>query len=124
MDAQTIVTPSGERLVILPEAEYRALLAAAEDAADVEAVREFRRRLEVGDEELVPGEIVERLLSGENPVRVWRDHRNMTSAALAEAAGVGQGYLSQIETGKRDGTIETMKKIAAALKVRLDDLAG
>jgi hypothetical protein len=31
-------------------------------------------------------------------------------------------YLSQIETGKRDGTAQTMKKLALALDVTVDDL--
>lgn len=124
MNAQTITTPAGERLVVLPEADYQALVAAAEDAADVEAVRAFRRKLAAGEEEMIPSAVVDRILNGENPIRVWREHRKLTSAALAEKAGVGQGYLSQIETGKREGTIETMKKIAAALNITLDDLVG
>jgi DNA-binding XRE family transcriptional regulator len=124
MSAQTITTPNGERLVVLSEADYRALLDAAENSADVAAVRDFRLMLEAGEEELLPSEFVDRILNGENPVRVWRELRKMTSSALAEAAGVGQGYLSQIETGKREGTIETMKKISKALNVTLDDLVG
>ncbi|MDB5610808.1 MAG: hypothetical protein JWP25_7708, partial [Bradyrhizobium sp.] len=31
--------------------------------------------------------------------------------------------ISQIETGAREGTIETFKKIAAALRVDIDDIA-
>lgn len=124
MNAQTITTPAGERLVMLPEAEFHALVAAAEAAADVEAVREFRRKLAAGEEEMIPAEIVNRILAGENPVRVWRDHRRLTSKALAEKAGIAQGYLSQIETGKREGTIDTMKKVAAALGITLEDLVG
>ncbi|MGE0211055.1 MAG: helix-turn-helix domain-containing protein, partial [Parvibaculaceae bacterium] len=37
-------------------------------------------------------------------------------------ADIAQPYLSQIETGKREGTIRTMKRIAEALGVQLDDL--
>lgn len=123
MSVQTITTPNGERLVVLPEAEYQALVAAAEDAADVAAVQAFRRKLAAGEEEFVPGDVAARLLDGESPIRVWREHRGFTSAALAERAGIGQGYLSQIETGKREGTIETLKKLAEALGVSLDDIA-
>lgn len=122
MTAQVITTPAGERLVVLPEAEYQALLEAAEDAADIAAVEQFERKLAAGEEELIPMEVVKRFLDGENPIRVWREHRGMTATALAEAAGVGQGFLSQIETGKREGTVETLKKLAAALKVTVDDL--
>lgn len=122
MTAQIITTPAGERLVLLPEAEYEALLEAAEDAADIAAYDEFKRKLEAGEEELIPLDVVKRFLAGDNPIRVWREYRGMTTTALATAAGVGQGFLSQIETGKREGTVETLKKIAGALKVTLDDL--
>lgn len=122
MTKQIITTPQGERLVVLPEAEYEMLLEAAEDAADVEAVNRFEQKLAAGEEELIPSEYVYRMLDGENPISVWRDYRGMTAKALAEAAGITQAYLSQIETGKRDGTIGTMKKIAAALNLTVDDL--
>ncbi len=124
MTVQFITTPSGERLAVLPEREYEALVAVAEDAADHAAVAEFRARLAAGEEEMIPSEIVDRLLAGENPVRVWRSHRGLTVTELADKAGVAQPYLSQIETGKRDGTIETMRRIAAALGLTLDDLVG
>ncbi len=123
MNAQIIVTPAGERLVVIPEADYDVLLAAVEDAADAAAVDTFRRRLAAGEEELIPAEIVDRILDGENRIRVWRDHRRLTSAALAEKAGIAQAFLSQIETGKRDGTVDTLRKIAA-LGVTIDDLVG
>ncbi len=123
MTVQFIETEAG-RLAVLPEAEYRRLAEAAEDAADATAIDRFRERLAVGDEELVPAAIVNRLIAGENPVRVWREHRGLTSKALAEAAGVTPAYLSQIEGGQRDGSFETMRKLAAALRIALDDLAA
>jgi transcriptional regulator with XRE-family HTH domain len=46
----------------------------------------------------------------------------LSAKALADAAGITQAYLSQIESGKRDGTVGTMKKIAAALGVIIDEL--
>lgn len=124
MNPQIITSPGGERLVLLSEADFETLLAAAEDNADRVAVAEFRRKLEAGEEELIPAAIVERLLSGENRVRVWREHRGLSGAALAKKAGIAQAYLSQIETGAREGSIETYGKLAAALGVSLDDLAG
>ncbi|MFN3674186.1 MAG: transcriptional regulator, partial [Bosea sp. (in: a-proteobacteria)] len=75
MTAQFIMTATGERLVVLPEAEYAALLAIAEDAEDGEIIREFKRKLAAGEEELVPSAVVDRILNGENLVRVWREHR-------------------------------------------------
>ncbi|MBS1164134.1 MAG: transcriptional regulator, family [Proteobacteria bacterium] len=122
MNAQFLTTPSGERMVVIPEADYERLVSTAEDAADRAAVADFRHRLAAGEEELVPDEIAGRLLSGDNPVRVWREHRGLTISALAAQAGIGQPYLSEIETGKKEGGIGTMKKLAAALGVAIDDL--
>lgn len=124
MNTRIIITPGGERLVLVPEADFEALVAAAEDNADRTAVAEFRRKLAAGEEELIPASVVERLVSGENRVRVWREHRGLAGAALAKQAGLAQAYLSQIETGAREGTVETYSKLAAALGVSLDDLAG
>jgi transcriptional regulator with XRE-family HTH domain len=42
---------------------------------------------------------------------------------LAEATGLAAPCISQLETGNREGTIETFKKIAAALCVDIDDIA-
>lgn len=122
MNTQIITTPAGDRLVVLPEADYEALVAAAEDAADIATVRRFKERLASGEEELVPAAIVGRLVAGENAIRVWREHRGLSASSLAEKAGIAQAFLSQIETGKRDGTVTTLKKIADALAVTVDDL--
>lgn len=122
MNAQIIVTPTGERLAVLPEADYLALVEATEDASDREAVRRFRAAVANGEEEMLPAEMVDRILAGASPVRVWREHRGLTAQALAEAAGLAQSYVSQIETGKRDGTVDTLVKLAGALGVLVDDL--
>ena len=124
MNAQIITSPSGERMVLVSEADYEELLDAKETMEDIAAFTEFTRKLEAGEEELVPSEIVDRLLSDENSIRVWREYRGLSSAALAEKAGIAAPYLSQIETGKREGTVETLKAIAGALSLTLDDLVG
>ena len=116
------LTIDGEDFVALSREAYERLVEAAEDAADSAAIARFEQRLAAGDEELVPSAMVDRILAGENLVRVWREHRGLTVSALAEMAGIAQPYLSQIETGKREGTLQTMKKIAGALRVKLDDL--
>jgi transcriptional regulator with XRE-family HTH domain len=46
----------------------------------------------------------------------------MTQPELAEKAGISVPYLSQLETGKRKGSLGAMNAIAKALGVTLDDL--
>jgi DNA-binding XRE family transcriptional regulator len=124
MNKPTIITtPNGDRMAVIPLEEYERLLEAAEDLADVRAYDEAKRRLAAGEDELVPAEIVNRILEGENALRVWREYRGLTIKQLAEKAKVSAPFVSQIESGQREGSVETLRKIAEALKVSLDELA-
>jgi DNA-binding XRE family transcriptional regulator len=118
-----ISTPSGDRMAVIPLAEYERLVESAEDAADVRAYDEAKRRLAAGEDELIPAEFVNRMIDGDNKVRVWREYRGLTIKGAGRAAGLTPAYLSQIETGVREGTVETYKKIAAALRVKIDSIA-
>jgi DNA-binding XRE family transcriptional regulator/PHD/YefM family antitoxin component YafN of YafNO toxin-antitoxin module len=123
MNKPTIITtPNGDRMAVVPLAEYERLVEAAEDLEDVRTYDDTVRRLASGEDELVPAEIVNRLLDGENALRVWREYRGLTLKQLAEQAGVSAPFVSQIESSQREGSIETMRKIAAALNISLDDL--
>ena len=120
MSKPTIIERDGKpEYAILEYSEYERLLAAAEDAADLAALA----ALDLDDrEEDLPDEMVARLLGDENPVRVWREYRGLTGRQLAQEVDVQQSYISQIETGKREGTIDVLRRIAAALGITLDDL--
>lgn len=124
MHAQTITTPTGERLVVLSEADFKALVDAADDAADRLAMMAFRQKLGSGDEELVPAGMVDRLLRGESRVRVWREHRDLTAESLAALTGIAPDVLSGIEADHRAATLDMLRSLASALDVTLDDLAG
>lgn len=104
---QIITTPNGERFV---------------DEADIARANKIKRDIAAGDDEVVPADIVRRLVAGENKVKVWRSHRGLSGRDLAAAAGVSAPFISEIESGKKDGSVSVMKKIADVLKVDLDDL--
>lgn len=116
--AQKFVTPNGEEFMLLPLAEYEALI----DAIDIADAKRIRADIAAGREELIPAAIVDRFLDGENSIRVWREYRGLTATDLAAKSEISAGYLSELETGKKTGTVETLKKIAKALNLTLDDL--
>lgn len=122
MKPTIITTPNGDQMAVIPLTEYERLVEAAEDLADVRAYDEAMRRLAAGEDELVPAETVNRILDGENALRVWREYRGLTVKQLAEKAGVSAPFVSQIETGQREGSVETMRKLADVLKISLDEL--
>lgn len=115
-------TPGGEEMVVLARAEYDALVEMAEMLGDVAAYDEAKRRIAEGDDLRIPSEFVDRLIDGESPIRVWRDFRGMTSRNLAKAIGISTAYLSEIENGKKEGSISVFRNIAKALHVDVDDL--
>lgn len=92
--------------------------------ADVRAYDEAMRRVEQDEAEFLPAERVERLIAGDSPIKVWREHRGLTQQALADAAGITKGYLSQLEAGNRAGTTRRLSRLAQALRIDADDLIG
>lgn len=118
-------TPNGE-VAILPRADYERLkkLAdeATEDAGTARLVARARKDV-AGGVPLLPKETVDRLANGENPIRVLREFRGWTQLKFAAAVDIAQGYLSDLEAGKRKGPLALHQKIARALDVPLELLA-
>jgi DNA-binding XRE family transcriptional regulator len=104
---------------VLPWADYVDLL--AEESMSDEELFDLA---EVANEERLPDEVVDKLLAGENPVRVFRRYRDMTQDELARKAGTNPVYISQIERGSRRGSLDLNRRLAAALDVDIDDLVA
>jgi len=107
---------------VIPYGEYERLLEAAESMDDVRDYDAVKKALTSGSEELVPSDVADQLLNGENPVRVWRKHRRLSVSQLAAACELTPAAVSQIENGKRSPSIQKLKAIAAALNVEVDDI--
>ncbi len=110
---------SGE-VVVIARADYESLVAAAGDAADLADIAAIKAHST--EKDFLPFEMAERILDGMAPVRVWRQHRGLTARALAAKAGLSSSYLSEIETGKKPGSVKALHALATALEVDVDDL--
>jgi DNA-binding XRE family transcriptional regulator len=115
--------------ITLSRTEYEGLLDRLEDAEDMAALDRLESRLAAAGPEAALAdylavELVKRLSAGEHPIRVWRAHRGLTREGLAAAAGVSPSYLTEIETRRKPGSFEAIAKIAAALRISLDDIAA
>lgn len=53
-----------------------------------------------------------------------RKARGFTQKELAEAVGLSQPFLCQVENGRKQTTVGTLVKIAAALRVSVGELIG
>lgn len=96
--------------------ELRADLDAIEDAAAARILNN------APDEERFPAAVVRRLVTGGNPVKVFREHRGLTQAELARSAGTSAAYISQIERGDREAGKNLLPRMANALDVDVADL--
>lgn len=123
MKPQIIKKNGKPEYAVIPYDEYERLMEDAEMLADVRDFDLARKTLLTGDEELIPAVVVDRLLDGDNPIRVWREYRGISAAELAKACGVTAAAISQIESGKRKSSVILLQKIARNLKVDLDTLA-
>lgn len=122
---QIIRTPGGEELVVLPRADYEALLAEAgaspdEDADDVAIFDQRMAELSKNPGETLPGDVSARLLRGATLIRALREWKGVRQQELAARAGLGQGYLSDIERGRTQGSPEARANIAKALDVPIE----
>ena len=108
-------------MAVLPVEDYQRLVDIAEHREDIAAAADAERRRKEGMEYL-PASMVNRILDGENALRVWREYRGMTIAELAEKSGYGYSMISKIETGARQGTVALWNAVATALKVLPEDI--
>jgi len=120
---QIIRTPGGEELVVLPRAEYEALLERADhEAEDADDVAIYDARKAAGSV-VLPPEVSAAILRGESRLKAIRNWRGETQQYLNFKTGIGQGYLSDLESGRRTGTPETIAKLAQALSVPVEWLS-
>lgn len=72
----------------------------------------------------LPSDVLDALVAREeSPIKILRKYRGMTQVELAKASGISRPYLTEIETGKKDGSIRAMRALAEALDVSIGVLA-
>ena len=110
--------------VTLARADFDALTGLVEDAADLTDIEAVKAKIAAGETATFPFGLAERLLDGDNPIRVFREHRGLGLRQLAALAGVSPSYLSEVETGAKTASIDLLRRVGGALDVSLDLLIG
>ena len=111
-------------MVTIPKDEYLRLKAIEEDMADLNSAADVLAWIKAGTEELIPSAFVDRLLASHAPLTVWRQHRGLSQAELARQLGVNRIQIIDIEAERKTGSAATLKRLATALQVDMDDLFG
>jgi DNA-binding XRE family transcriptional regulator len=92
---------------------------ALEDQIDVATV--MLARIQSANQEMIPGDVIHRLIDGEPPLRVWREHRGWDHAALATQSGLAPATIAAIEQGA-EPTLRDAATLARALGIDAEDL--
>ena len=103
--------------VLLNRRDYDRLIEAAEDVTDINALNAA-----MSADVYLPDEDFGKILAGEHPLRVWRQHKGLTLDQLAEKVGVSRAHLSHMETGRRKGSVGVLSGCAKVLGVTVEDL--
>ena len=117
-----IVKIAGQKIAMLPFEEYRKLMDVAEDKADEQVADALAARRDAGDEYL-PVELADRIMDGENPLRVWRTYRGLTQGQLGQEVNRQAAFISKLESGEAEGGVGLWARLADALGVTIEDIA-
>jgi DNA-binding Xre family transcriptional regulator len=108
--------------VTLSRADWEVLVERFDNATDRTALLRSKMRSKEGRDDALPVAFYRRIRGGEHPLRVWREYRDIGLNTLARKAGMSSSYLSEIETGSKPGSAVTLKKLAEALSIDMDEL--
>jgi DNA-binding XRE family transcriptional regulator len=122
MNVQIIEKNGKPEWAVIPYAEYQKLYEAFEDSEDINDIEENLKAIQEGKEIPLPGEVTFAILDGVNPIRAWRECKMIKMNELAKKVGISSAYLSQIENGKRNPTIDTLRAIAKELEIDIEVL--
>ena len=122
MTVQIIKQGDKPEWAVIPYEAYVQLIEKAEMAQDIEDYDRAKETLEQGESELIPSDVIYAIMDGGNPIKTWREYRRISQQDMAEKAGISVPYLSQLETGKRKGSMQVLTAIAKALGLSLDQI--
>ncbi|GJD34310.1 helix-turn-helix transcriptional regulator [Methylobacterium aerolatum] len=116
------VTPAGEAIVILPEAEFDRLRDLAEDGGDTRIVEASLARLRAGEDELLTEADLDDLRAAPSPLAFWRARRSVSPEALARQAGLSAETVAALEAGRTTADTAVFERLAQALGVEAEDI--
>jgi predicted transcriptional regulator len=90
------------------------------EVEDADAIYDARKAAKGG---VLPPEVSAAILRGDSRLKAIRNWRDETQLHLSFKTGIGQGYLSDLESGRRTGAPETIAKLAQALSVPVEWLS-
>lgn len=74
-------------------------------------------------ETTIPHKVVERhIMEDKSMIRAWREHKRLSQAEVADRMGISQSAYSQMEKPDAHLRKPTLKKIAKALEIKVEQI--
>ena len=107
---------TNKETVTLSRADYDALMNRNNDLEDRLAA------VEADDDVRIPHIVAIAIIRGESPLAAFRAHLGVTLRDLAQKTGISASHLSEIERGRKAGSVATLARIARAFDTTIDSL--
>jgi hypothetical protein len=112
-----IINKNGKSYVVIPYETYQQLIEDAEILADIKAYDEIKEK----KEENFPSYIVDKIfIQGENPIKVYREYRNLTQLELLNRVKITLKKLQEIEADISLANKEELEAIVKVLNIDID----
>ena len=72
----------------------------------------------------VPHNVALAIIGGVSPIRAFRDHHGLTVRQLSDRSGVAVSYLSEIENGRKPGSVTALSRVADVLGTSIEALVN
>ena len=107
---------ASDETVVLTRTEYDALIDRNDELEDRLAA------LDADDGSRVPHEVALAIMRGKSPILAFRNHLGVTLRELSDRTGIATSYISEIERGRKPGSVSALARIADALGTAIDTL--
>lgn len=102
--------------ITITRKEYDSLIERSEDLEDILAA------LEADNGVTIPHEPAMAIINGASPIQAFREYRGLTLQELSERTSLSTSHLSEIERGRKSGSVSALTRIAKALDTTIDAL--
>jgi len=93
-----------------------------EELIDIRDATAAMREVMSGTLATVPEAEVDAYLAAATALQFWRKRSGLSQQVVADQVGISQPYLAQVEHGKRVADVRVYRRLAQALKLRLEDV--
>ena len=102
--------------ITITRKEYNSLIERNEDLEDTLAA------MEADNGVTIPHEPAVAIMNGASPIQAFREYRGLTLLELSNRTNLSISYVSEIERGRKSGSIPALTRIADAFGTTVDVL--